>query len=99
LDVLLVSAVIVLLIAVAAFVARPLLRPDTEIKGDAAEAELADLEARKQTKYREIRDAEMDFRSGKLSEADYKLLDGELRSEAIEILQAIDRVDPQGPRP
>ena len=54
----------------------------------------ADLEAAKEAKYREIRDAELDYRTGKLSEADWKRLDRELRSEAIDILRALDEVAP-----
>ena len=93
-DALLVLAVVVLSIAVVAFVVRPLLseRGDAEAEAEAAAAQLADLEARKQLRYREIRDAEVDFRSGKLSEADYKKVDAELRAEAIEILKRIDNL-------
>ena len=54
----------------------------------------ADLEAARESKYREIRDAELDYRTGKLSEADWKRLDRELRAEAIEILRALDAVSP-----
>jgi cytochrome c-type biogenesis protein CcmF len=43
----------------------------------------------KEAKYREIRDAELDHASGKLSDHDYALLDGELRKEAVEILDAV----------
>ena len=39
------------------------------------EAERAELEAAKEAKYREIRDAELDHRTGKLSEADWRALD------------------------
>ena len=53
----------------------------------------ADLEAAKEGKYREIRDAELDFRMGKLAEADWRSLDSELRSQAIEILRELDRLD------
>jgi cytochrome c-type biogenesis protein CcmF len=45
-----------------------------------------DLEALKEAKYREIRDAELDHAAGKLSDADFALLDAELREEAVEIL-------------
>lgn len=54
---------------------------------------LAALQAAKEAKYREIRDAELDFRTGKLSEADYRALDAELRGEAVEILHALDGAD------
>jgi cytochrome c-type biogenesis protein CcmF len=43
----------------------------------------------KEAKYREIRDAELDHASGKLSDEDYAILDGELRQEAVEILDAV----------
>ena len=53
----------------------------------------AALEAAKEQKYRDIRDAELDFRMGKLSEADWKAADRELRSQAILILRDIDALD------
>jgi cytochrome c-type biogenesis protein CcmF len=46
----------------------------------------AELEALKEAKYREIRDAELDHAAGKLSDEDFALLDAELRSEAVAIL-------------
>ena len=49
-----------------------------------------DLEAAKEAKYREIRDAELDFRTGKLSEEDWRALDRELRAEAMELLRRLD---------
>ena len=55
-------------------------------------AELADLEAAREAKYREIRDADLDHRTGKLSDADYEALDTTLRAEAIEILHSIDTI-------
>jgi hypothetical protein len=51
---------------------------------------VADLEAARDAKYREIRDAEMDLRTGKLSEEDHREIDGSLRAEAIEILHRLD---------
>ena len=52
--------------------------------------ERAALEAAKEAKYAEIRDAELDYRTGKLSEADWRALDRALRAEAIEILRRLD---------
>ena len=46
----------------------------------------SELEALKEAKYREIRDAELDHAAGKLSDEDFALLDAELRGEAVEIL-------------
>ena len=55
----------------------------------------AALEAAKEAKYREIRDAELDFRMGKLTEADYRLTDRELRGQAIAILRELDEYAPE----
>jgi cytochrome c-type biogenesis protein CcmF len=52
-----------------------------------------ELEALKEAKYREIRDAELDHAAGKLSDRDFALLDAELRSEAVAIL---DRANGHG---
>ena len=52
---------------------------------------LAELEAAREAKLRELRDAELDHRTGKLSDADYEELDRTLRGEAIEILNDLDR--------
>jgi predicted Holliday junction resolvase-like endonuclease len=80
---------IVIVVIVGAFVTAPL-RRRAGAEVDTTEAELAELEARKQAKYREIRDAEADRASGKLTDEDFQRLDQELRGEAIEILQRID---------
>jgi hypothetical protein len=53
-----------------------------------------ELEALKEAKYREIRDAELDHAAGKLSDEDYALLDAELRKEAVEILDAEQPAEP-----
>jgi cytochrome c-type biogenesis protein CcmF len=52
-----------------------------------------EADAQKESKYREIRDAELDHASGKLSDEDYAILDSELRREAVEIL---DRLEANG---
>jgi cytochrome c-type biogenesis protein CcmF len=45
-----------------------------------------EADARKEAKYREIRDAELDHAVGKLSDEDFAAVDAELREEALEIL-------------
>jgi len=45
-----------------------------------------EADARKEAKYREIRDAELDHAVGKLSDEDFAVVDAELRREALEIL-------------
>lgn len=56
----------------------------------AEDPELAALEAAREAKYREIRDAEIDREAGKLSDADFRELDAELRREAVEILDRLE---------
>jgi hypothetical protein len=55
-----------------------------------AAADVAELEAARDAKYREIRDAELDVRTGKLSDEDYAALDGSLRADAVQILHRLD---------
>ncbi|HLL92144.1 MAG TPA: hypothetical protein VK252_04330 [Solirubrobacteraceae bacterium] len=50
-----------------------------------------ELEAAREAKYREIRDTELDYRTGKLSREDYEAIDAELRAEAIEILNRLEQ--------
>jgi hypothetical protein len=82
--------VLIVLAVVVLFVSAPLRRPGrTE---EVEDAERADLEAARDAKYHEIRDAELDFRTGKLSEADWRALDRGLRAEAVEILRRLDEL-------
>ncbi len=69
------------------------LRHGREARESGAESERAELEALKEAKYREIRDAELDYRTGKLSQADWRALDRSLRAEAVELLDRLDHLD------
>lgn len=82
--------IVAALSAVVAVVTAPLRAGRGERERDEAADRIAELEARKEAKYREIRDAEMDLRTGKLSEEDHRALDRQLRAEAIEVLHALD---------
>ena len=81
--------VIVVLGVVVWLVSGPL-RAGATVAEDSDAAQREDLEAAKEAKYREIRDAELDFRTGKLSEDDWRALDRELRAEAMELLRRLD---------
>ena len=91
-------ALILLIGLVAYFVVGPLLRDPATLERTEDE-QRANLEAAKEAKYREIRDAELDYRMGKLSEADWHATDRELRAQAIEILKEIDALPPLEPDP
>ena len=91
-DVLAPLIVIAVLTVVVLLVSAPLRRGATGRMESEDELRRADLEVARDAKYREIRDAELDYRTGKLSEADWKRLDRELRAEAIDILKRLDEV-------
>ena len=73
-----------------ALVLSPLRAGHAEAAAAADEAQVADLEAAKEGKYLEIREAEMDYRTGKLSEADWRIIDRQLRAEAVDIMRRLD---------
>lgn len=90
-----IALTLLLVIALAIFVVMPLYRRSAaEADGAAGEdADRADLEARKESLYRQIRDAELDREQGKLSRVDWARIDAELRRDAIAVLKAIDSLD------
>jgi hypothetical protein len=89
-EILLVLVVLVIVVAVIAAPLRAGRR--TEV---VPTAERGELEAAKEAKYREIREAELDYRTGKLAREDWRALDTTLRSEAIELLRRLDALDPE----
>jgi hypothetical protein len=89
-------ALVVLVVIVAAVLSLPLRRRGDEERRE--ETRLAELEAAKEAKYREIRDAELDHQMGKLSREDWRAVDRDLRAEAIEILRELDRLEGRTPQ-
>jgi hypothetical protein len=83
-----VLAAVVLAGIVALFVTGPLRKRDERSRVE--DDRRAALEAAKEQKYRDIRDAELDYRMGKLSEEDWREADRELRGQAVEILRQLD---------
>ncbi|MGH2876273.1 MAG: hypothetical protein ACRDNJ_06220 [Solirubrobacteraceae bacterium] len=83
---------VLVVVGAAVFVITGPLRAARRERSDAFSVDVAELEAARDAKYREIQDAELDLRTGKLSEADYQELDLALRAEAVEILHRLDRV-------
>ncbi len=85
--------VIVALALVVWIVAAPL-RKGPQAVDEAVVYEREGLEAAREAKYNEIRELEMDHRTGKLSDEDFRVLDRQLRAEAVQILRALDALDP-----
>jgi hypothetical protein len=92
-EVLLVIVVtaVVLLVIVA-----PLRSARRPTRNSSTAADRAALEAAKEAKYREIRDAELDFHTGKLSQEDWRRLDTSLRAEAVELLDRLEALERGG---
>jgi len=88
--------VLVVLAVVVFVVSWPLRRGRIEAVEASESAQRAGLEAAKEAKYAEIRDAELDHRMGKLSDEDWRAQDRALRAEAIEILHRLDALGPEG---
>ena len=90
-DLLLVLVVVAIAVLV---ISAPLAAGRRTDRETAGRAERADLEAARDAKYAEIRDAELDYRTGKLSEADRRALDRQLRREAVDLLHRLDEAEP-----
>jgi hypothetical protein len=85
---------VLILVAIAVLAISAPLRAGRRVEREVADrGQRADLEAARDAKYAEIRDAEMDYRTGKLSEADWRALDRQLRREAVELLHRLDELE------
>ena len=84
-------------VLVALVVAWPLYGAEAEERRE--DERRAELEARRRATYREIRDTELDFRTGKISPDDFRRVDRELRTRAIAILRELDELAPDGAVP
>jgi uncharacterized membrane protein len=84
--------IVIVLLGVVVWVVSGPLRSGAAAADEIEGARRDDLEAAKEAKYREIRDAELDYRTGKLSEADWRTLDRELRAEAMDLLRRLDEL-------
>jgi hypothetical protein len=91
--------VIAVLTVVVLLVSAPLRGGASARAEERTEVRRADLEAARAAKYHEIRDAELDYRTGKMSQADWRRLDRELRAEAIDILRQLDELPPAPTEP
>jgi flagellar biosynthesis/type III secretory pathway M-ring protein FliF/YscJ len=84
--------VLVVLVVVVLMVSAPLRTGRGRAAQAQESAEHAELEAAKEAKYREIRDLELDYRTGKLSDEDWRAQDRALRAEAVELLRRLDEL-------
>ena len=68
------------------FVMMPVLRGDWATL-ESPEDEITEVDARKQAALRGLRDAEYDFRSGKIDQEDYQALKSDLARQALEAME------------
>jgi len=83
-------AVVVVLALVVALVGLPLRSGTAEAADERERRDVEALEEAKRAKYREIRELEMDFRTGKLTQDDFRAQDRARRAEAVELLRRLD---------
>ncbi len=95
-DILVVVVVVVVTAAAVLLIAAPLRAGRGAPDPAPGTVARADLEAAKEAKYREIRDAELDYRTGKLAHEDWRRLDAALRADALELLRRLDALEDGG---
>lgn len=66
-------------------------KPGEEIDPEAIER--SELEAEKARLLKEIHELELDYETGKLSDADFAELEGRLKGRAVEVMKALDGVE------
>ena len=82
----LIAGVILVSAGVILFVMMPVLRGDWATMGR-SDDEVTEVDARKQAALRGLRDAEYDYRTGKIDQADYQLLKSDLARQALEAME------------
>ncbi|MFQ6059046.1 MAG: zinc-ribbon domain-containing protein [Anaerolineae bacterium] len=82
-----------LAVLIMAFIAYPLFRRATPWTGEVAEEEnpLGDLLTQRDATYMAIKDLDLDYAMGKLSEEDYRSLRAQYTAQGVSILQALDQ--------
>ena len=81
----LIVGVILVSTGVILFVMLPVLRGDWAAMGR-SDAEVTEVDARKQAALRGLRDAEYDLRSGKIDQEDYQVIKSDLARQALEAM-------------
>lgn len=83
-------AIVVLFALIVALVGLPLRSGVTEAADERERRDIEALEEAKRAKYAEIRELEMDLRTGKLTQEDFRVQDHARRAEAVELLRRLD---------
>ena len=90
---------VLLAVAAVAFISYPLLK---DHRADEDDLELPEedeeLYRRKEATYSALKELEFDYKTGKLSEQDFHELETRFKSDALEILEAIDQMEHPAPK-
>src|SRR5660398_172340 len=81
---------VVMALAVVVYVGYPLLRERWVEEETEMPEEMSDLYHRKEATYSALKELEFDYRTGKLSESDFRELEDRYRADGSEILEAIE---------
>ncbi len=84
---------ILLAVVAVGLVGYPLIRQARESEDTEWMEDAADLHHRKESAYAALKELEFDYRTGKLSEADYHELEAKYRAEGLEALQQIEALE------
>lgn len=88
-------AVVLMAVSFVVFVGEPFFRrASIRRPGSSERPELEQLSLQKETLYTAIRDLDFDFQTSKVDEADYQELRHQLEGEALQVLRALDAIDP-----
>jgi len=86
-----------LLIAAAAYLSYPLLKPRaTEKREPRPNSKARELEAQKESLLAAIKEIDFDHRTGKLSDEDFQALNTRYRLEAISLIKRLDQLKGRG---
>ena len=90
---------VALALGVVGFVGYPLLKEQwVDDEPEEMPEALDELYSRKESTYSALKELEFDYKTGKLSDADYHELDVRFRAEAVEILEAIEEEEQPAPK-
>ena len=88
---------LLLISAVAVFVAAPLFNPESELRGTGEqEGQATRWEKQKADAYAALKEAEFDQQMGKLTEEDYGILREKYEARALDALAQLDRLRTPG---
>ncbi len=88
-----IAAALLLTVLTFAFIIYPLLKQKSRSVDSAEGEELQELHSKRDTTYSMLKELEFDFKSGVLTDEDYRNLEASYKKKAVSILKDIDNVE------